>query len=158
LLSVSALRTAFGLLPATIIAYLLYHYDLFAPGPLMLLFFANLLVMGWWLALCIVSLLFRYGAGAEALAWTLASGIAPLACIFYPVSALPFWLQPLAQIFPASYVFEGMRAALAGAPPHWGALAAATALNAAWMLAAIAVFAGEFRRARIRGALIRIGE
>ena len=124
----------------------------------MLLFFANLLFMGWWMALGIVSLLFRYGAGAEALAWTLAFGITPLACVYYPIAALPVWLQPFAQALPAAYIFEGMRSALAGAALDWGKLAYATILNAAWMLAALAIFAGEFRRARINGALISIGE
>lgn len=158
LLAVSILRTLFGLLPATIIAYLLYRYDVFAPGLIMLLFFANLLIMGWWLALGIVSLLFRYGAGAEALAWTLAFGITPLACVYYPIAALPVWLRPFAQALPASYIFGGLRAALAGLPPNWGQLGFAAGLNAVWMFAACAVFAGEFRRARVRGALISIGE
>jgi len=158
LLVVSAIRTVIGLFPAIIIAYLLYHYDLFAPGLVMLPFFINLLFMGWWVALCIVSLLFRYGAGAEALAWTIAFGITPLACVYYPITALPAWLQPFAQALPASHIFEGMRAALAGQPPRWGQLGLASLLNLAWMAAGLAIFAGEFRRARIRGALISIGE
>jgi ABC-2 type transport system permease protein len=110
------------------------------------------------MALGIVSLLFRYGAGAEALAWTLAFGVTPLACVYYPIAALPLWLQPFAQALPAAYIFEGLRGALSGLAPEWGHLALATCLNAVWMLAALAVFAGEFRRARIRGALISIGE
>jgi ABC-2 type transport system permease protein len=158
LLAVSAIRTCIGLLPATIIAFLLYHYDLFAPGPVMVLFFINLLVMGWWVALGIVSLLFRYGAGAEALAWTIAFGITPVACVFYPVASLPGWLQPVALALPAAHVFEGLRALLLSGNTNWGQFAQAAALNAAWMLAAIAVFGAEFRRARIRGALISIGE
>lgn len=158
LLVVSTIRTIIGLFPAIIIAYVLYQYDLFAPGLVMLPFFLNLLIMGWWVALGIVSLLFRYGAGAEALAWTIAFGITPLACVYYPIAALPFWLQPFAQALPAAHIFEGLRAALAGQPANWGQLALASGLNAAWMLAAIAVFAGEFRHARIRGALISIGE
>ncbi len=158
LLAVSAVRTLIGLLPATIIAFLLYHYDLFAPGPVMVLFFLNLLVMGWWVALGIVSLLFRYGAGAEALAWTIAFGITPVACVFYPLASLPYWLQPVAQALPAAHIFEGLRALLLSGHTEWGQLAIATGLNSAWMLAAIAVFGAEFRLARIRGALISIGE
>jgi ABC-2 type transport system permease protein len=158
LLFVSILRTVFGLLPATIIAYALYSYNIFALGPVLLLFFINLLFMGWWIALGIVSLLFRYGAGAEALAWTIAFGITPLACVFYPVAALPAWLQPVALAFPAAHIFEGMRAALLQHRTAWPDLGAAAALNLAWMLAAAAVFASQFRAARIRGALISIGE
>ena len=158
LVSVSILRTLIGLLPATILAYLLYRYNLFALGPLLLLFFVNLIFMGWWIALGIVALLFRYGAGAEGLAWTLAFGISPLACVFYPVSALPGWLQPVALAVPAAHVFEGMRAALLHRAIDWHDLADAAALNLAWMVLFIAVFAGQFRAARIRGALISIGE
>ncbi|WP_298284536.1 ABC transporter permease [Acidocella sp.] len=158
LIVVSGIRAALGLFPATIIAYLLYKYDLFAPGPVMLLFFLNLLVMGWWMALCIVALLFRYGAGAEALAWTIAFGITPLACVYYPLSALPGWLQPLAQALPAAHIFAGLRAALRTGMADWGQLGAACLLNIVWFIAALAVFGAEFRRARVRGALLAIGE
>ncbi|MDE1896845.1 MAG: ABC transporter permease [Rhodospirillales bacterium] len=158
LLAVSAIRTFIGLLPATIIAFLLYRYDVFAPGPVMVLFFLNLLFMGWWVALGIVSLLFRYGAGAEALAWTVAFGITPMACVFYPLASLPVWVQPVAQALPAAHIFEGLRALLLSGHTELNQLATAAVLNAAWMVAAIAVFGGEFRRARIRGALISIGE
>lgn len=37
--------------------------------------------------------------------------------VYYPVTALPAWIQPVAQISPATYVLEGMRSALLqGAP------------------------------------------
>jgi len=151
-------RTLVGLLPATIIAYLLYSYNILALGPVVLLFFINLLVMGWWVALGIVSLLFRYGAGAEALAWTIAFGVTPLACVYYPLTALPVWLQPVAQALPAAHIFEGLRAALLTHAMDWRQFTLATGLNAVWAVAAILVFAGEFRRARVRGALLAIGE
>jgi ABC-2 type transport system permease protein len=158
LFAVSLLRTLLGLFPATILAYVLVHYNVFAMGPGLLLFFLNLMVMGWWVALLIVALLFRYGAGAEALAWTLAFGITPIACVFYPVSALPGWLAPVALAFPAAHVFEGMRTALATGQFAWGEFFNATALNLAWSGLAILVFAAEFRATRIRGSLISIGE
>jgi ABC-2 type transport system permease protein len=158
LLVVSFMRTLIGLLPATIIAYLLYSFNVFAMGPVLLLFLVNLLFMGWWIALGIVSLLFRYGAGAEALAWTIAFGITPLACVFYPVAILPAWLQPVALALPAAHIFEGMRQVLLHGTTPWQQFTDAAVLNLAWMLAATAVFAGQFRAARIRGALISIGE
>lgn len=158
LLTVSLIRTCIGLLPAIILAFLLYHYNLFGPGPVMVLFFVNLLIMGWWLALLIVALLFRYGAGAEALAWTVAFGVTPVACVFYPLSSLPGWLQPVAQILPAAHIFESLRALLLHNRLDWHQFALALGLNTLWAAIAVAVFAGEFRRARIRGALISIGE
>lgn len=158
LLSVSLLRTVIGLAPAVVIAFLLYHFNLFAPGLVMLLFFANLLAMGWWLALAMVSLLFRYGAGAEALAWSLAFGITPFACVYYPVTTLPAWLQPIALALPAAHVFEGLRRLLLHGQTNWHDFAWAVGLNALWGLGAIGLFGREFRRARIHGKLIAIGE
>jgi len=94
LLTVSFFRTLVGLLPALLIAYLLYDYNILLLGPVLIFFFINLMIMGWWVALGIVSLLFRYGAGAESLAWTIAFGITPFACVFYPLSALRFGYNP----------------------------------------------------------------
>ncbi len=158
LLSVSALRTVVGVMPASVIAYTMYGFNAASLGPVLILFLLNLLIMGWWVALGIVSLLFRYGAGAEALAWTIAFGITPIACVFYPVSVLPFWLQPVAQALPAAHIFTGMRAIMAGQGIMWGELAAAAGLNAVWLAAGIALFARQFHLARVRGALISIGE
>jgi ABC-2 type transport system permease protein len=158
LLSVATLRTVIGLAPACLIGFLLYAFNIFAFGPVLLLFFINLLLMGWWVALGVVSLLFRFGASAEALAWSLAFGLTPVACVFYPVAVLPVWLRPVAQALPAAHVFSGMRAVLAGHAVPWPELGAAFVLNALWMAGAILVFAGQFRAARVRGALISIGE
>lgn len=158
LLAVSVMRTVVGVLPAIAIAYFCYAFNLFGLGQVLILFFVNLLVMGWWVALGIVALLFRYGAGAEALAWTLAFGITPLACVFYPVTVLPAWLQPFALALPAAHVFQGMRAALLHHSVEWHQLAQAALLNLIWMALSIAVFGAQFRAARIRGALISIGE
>jgi ABC-2 type transport system permease protein len=158
MITVSMVRTIIGLLPATIIAYLLYRYNILLLGPVLLLFFVNLMFMGWWIALGIVSLLFRYGAGAEALAWTIAFGITPVACVYYPITALPSWLQPVASALPAAHIFAGMRTALLHHAADWPQLGQAAALNLVWMLLAVVIFRGEFRAARIRGALISIGE
>ena len=158
LLSVATLRTVIGLAPACLIAFGLYAFNILALGPVLLLFFLNLLLMGWWVALGVVSLLFRFGASAEALAWSLAFGLTPVACVFYPVTVLPAWLRPVARALPAAHVFSGMRAVLAGHGVPWSELGAAFALNALWMAGAILVFAGQFRAARVRGALISIGE
>lgn len=158
LLGVSVARTVIGLAPATVIAFLLYAFNLFALGPALLLFFLNLLLMGWWMSLAVIALLFRYGASAEALAWTLAFGVTPVACVFYPASVLPGWLQPVAWLLPASHIFGGMRSALYHGFMNWAQFIAALGLNLAWMIAATLIFAMQFRAARINGALISIGE
>lgn len=157
LLGISFVRMVTGVLPAILLAWVLYAFDLFALGPVVVLLFANLIVMGWAVALGVVSLILRHGAGAEALAWSVLFGLTPFSAVFYPVSILPQAMRPVAFLLPSSHVFEGMRAALAGAI-RWDELGWAAALNAAWLSMMLVVFARQFRQARVRGALLNIGE
>ena len=158
MVSVSVLRMLVGVLPAVLLAWLLYTFNLFAIGPVVVLFFLNLMVMGWWVSLGVLSLILRHGAGAEALAWSVLFGLTPFSAVFYPVAVLPAAVQPVALALPSAHVFEGMRAMLADGVVRWDHLAWAVGLNMLWMAAAIAVFAGQFRRARQGGALLNIGE
>lgn len=158
LIGMSALRVAAGVLPAILLAWVLYAFDLFALGPVVVLFFANLMIMGWWVALAVTSLILRHGAGAEALAWSVLFGLTPISAVYYPVAVLPAWLQPVALSLPAAHVFEGMRAALADGTIRWDHLAWAFGLNLAWLAAGALLFARQFQDARVRGALLTIGE
>ena len=158
LIAMSAIRMTIGVLPAVLLAWGLYAFNLFALGPVLILFTINLMMMGWWIALGVISLILRHGAGAEALAWSVLFGITPFAAVFYPVSVLPAVLQPVALALPAAHVFEGMRAALDTGVVRWDHLAWAAALNLAWAAAAVLLFARQFRVARERGALLSIGE
>ncbi|HUA77679.1 MAG TPA: ABC transporter permease, partial [Acetobacteraceae bacterium] len=158
LIGVSALRMLVGLIPAIALAWLLYAFNLFRMGPVLVLFFANLMVMGWWVALMVVSLILRHGAGAETMAWAVLFGLTPFSAVFYPVSVLPPALRPVALALPSSHVFEGMRAVLLHGVVQWGEMGWAIGLNMIWTGAAMALFSRQFRAARVRGALISIGE
>ncbi|MBK1661640.1 ABC transporter permease [Paracraurococcus ruber] len=158
LMAMSVIRVVVGVLPAVGLAWLLYHFGLFSMGPVVVLFFAALLAMGWAVALGVVALILRYGAGAEALAWSVLFGLAPFSAVFYPVSVLPAWLQPVALSLPSAHVFEGMRAALLHGEIAWGHLAAAFALDGFWLAVMAWVFMRQFHSARVRGALLNIGE
>lgn len=157
LLAMSLLRTLVGVLPAVLLAWLFYGFGLFALGPVVVLFFAALMVMGWAVALGVTALILRHGAGAEALAWGLMFGLAPVCAVFYPVAILPGWVQPVALALPAAHVFEGLRAALEG-QIAWGHLGAAFGLDLLWLLAMGRIFLWQLEAARERGALLSIGE
>ena len=158
LIGMSMLRMFAGVLPAILLAWLLYAFNLFAMGPIVVLFFANLMIMGWWVSLAVVSLILRHGAGAEALAWSVLFGLTPFSAVFYPVAVLPWFLQPVALALPSSHVFEGMRAALLNGVIRWDHMAWAIGLNVVWTLAGATLFAAQFRVARVRGALLTMGE
>lgn len=158
LLGMSLVRMLTGVVPAIALAWVLYRYNLFALGPILVVFFANLIAMGWWVSLGVVSLILRHGAGAESLAWSVLFGLTPFSAVFYPVSVLPPVLRPVALGLPSAHVFEGMRAIVYQGVIRWDHLAWAAGLNVAWTLAAVAVFARQFHAARVRGALLNVGE
>jgi ABC-2 type transport system permease protein len=158
LLGISILRMLAGVLPAVVLAWVLYAFDLLAMGPVLILFAVNLIAMGWWVSLGVVSLILRHGAGAEALAWSVLFALTPFSCVFYPVAILPASVRPLALALPSAHVFEGMRAAIGQGIVRWDALGWAFALNAVWMAAAVLLFMRQFHAARVRGALLSIGE
>ena len=158
LIAMSIIRMLLGVVPAILLAWGLYAFNLFSLGPVLILFFINLMIMGWSVALGVVSLVLRHGAGAEPLAWGVLFGLAPFSAVFYPVSVLPIFLHPIAYALPSTHVFEGMRAVLLQGEIRWDYLAAAFGLNGVWLLAAAYLFARQFHAARVSGALISIGE
>ena len=106
----------------------------------------------------VTALILRHGAGAEALAWGVLFGLAPFSAVFYPVSVLPGWLQPVSLAIPATHVFEGMRAALLDGRLAWDHMAYAFGLDLIWLALAAWLFMAQFQAARVRGALLNIGE
>jgi ABC-2 type transport system permease protein len=158
LIGMSIVRMIAGVLPAVVLAWVFYAYNLFSLGPVLVLFFINLMIMGWAVALAVISLILRHGSGAEPLAWGVLFGLAPFSAVFYPVSVLPVAARPIAWILPTSHIFEGMRAVLLEGVVRWDHLAAAAGLNAIWLAGAALLFARQFKQARVRGALLSIGE
>ncbi|MCW3473422.1 ABC transporter permease [Limobrevibacterium gyesilva] len=158
LFGMSILRMTVGVLPAVLLAWALYAFNLFSLGLVLIPFALNLIVMGWWVSLGVVSLILRHGAGAEALAWSVLFGLTPFSAVFYPVAVLPPVVQPIALALPSAHVFEGMRQTMAQGVVAWDHMAWAVGLNLVWMAAAALLFARQFRVARERGALLSIGE
>jgi ABC-2 type transport system permease protein len=158
LLTISLIRTIIGVGGAALLAIPLYHFSIFGLGLPLLTFFVNLLVMGWSIGLLVSGLVLRYGLGAENLAWVAIFAVAPVSGIYYPVAVLPDWLQVVAHLLPASYVFEGMRAVLFEHVFRTDLFLRAVALNVVYLGLGITVFLSVFRAARRRGLLINVGE
>src|SRR5438552_6068048 len=70
---------------------------------------AVLLVVGWAISLFVMGIVLRFGTGAEALAWGIMFVVMPLSGVFYPVSALPAFLHPVALALPTTHAFIALR-------------------------------------------------
>ncbi|MCP5365229.1 MAG: ABC transporter permease, partial [Hyphomicrobiales bacterium] len=65
----SLIRTVISVTPAMLLAPVFFDVSIFDLGPVLVLFFANLMLLGWSLGLVIAALVLRLGLGAESLAW-----------------------------------------------------------------------------------------
>ncbi|NNC88502.1 MAG: ABC transporter permease [Akkermansiaceae bacterium] len=138
------------------VAFVAYQFNLLALNWALIPFYANLMLFGWALGLVSMALIMRFGHGAEALAWAVPFMLQPICAVFYPVSALPVWLQPLALAFPGSHIFEGMRHALGGDGLHVPHMLWAAALNVVYLAGAMLLLGRTLRSARERGFLVKI--
>ncbi len=140
------------------VALTLYGFGLFSLGPGLVPFMALLLLMGWALAIVTIGVILRFGQSAEVIAWAMAFAFQPFAAVFYPVSVLPTAMQWVAKVVPASYVFEGMRAVLAGHGLPWRTLGAAALLDLLYVIGALVFFWRMLAKVRANGGLSRFGE
>lgn len=158
LLTMSVLRTVFGIFPATLLAIWFFGFNVYSLGLMLVAFFICLIMSGWSMGLLVSGLVLRYGMGAESLAWALIFGLAPLCAVYYPVAILPEWVQMLSWSLPPSYVFEGMRAIMIDQKIRMDLLFMALALNAVYLAAASWWFLSCLKSARRTGKLLQVGE
>jgi ABC-2 type transport system permease protein len=154
----SVIRLAVSMVPVAIAAYFIFGFNLLDLGLALVAFFAVLVLTSWSLGLLSAGVILRYGLGAEEFAWSLAFLLLPLSCVYYPVTALPKWLQPVALALPPTHVFEGMRAILLHGTFNANELWWALALNAIYLLVGYMAFRWFLQRARINGSLLQLGE
>ncbi len=158
LMVMSLIRLAIGVIPMTLLALFLFHFNFYGIGLPLIAFFCNLIFTSWSVGIFVSGLVLRNGLGAESIVWTLMFALMPLACIYYPVTVLPHWLQYVAWSLPPTYVFEGMRALLTDHVFRTDLMASALAINVVLFIASFAVFLALLRSARRHGSLIQSGE
>jgi ABC-2 type transport system permease protein len=116
---------------------------------------AILLVTGWVISLFVIACMFRFGNGAEALAWGVLFAVMPLSGVFYPISALPGVVQPLALLLPTTHAFDAGRALVDGRSLQWGELGIATLSALAFAIVAVLFLARMMKVFRRRGYISR---
>src|SRR3981189_194773 len=105
-LMMSPIRLAIGVIPMTLLALYFFDFNFYGIGLPLIAFFCNLIFTSWSIGIFVSGLGLRNGLGAESIVLTLMFGVMPLACVYYPVTVLPHWLQYVAWALPPTYVFE----------------------------------------------------
>src|SRR6516165_8474375 len=158
LMVMSIVRLAIGVVPVTLLALVFFGFNLYGLGFALVAFFITLMLTSWAVGIFVSGLVLRTGLGAENLAWSIMFLFMPLACVYYPVTALPVWLQPAAWALPPTYAFEGMRALLIDHTFRADLMVEALALNAIFMAVGIFGFLRLLQAARRHGSLMQTGE
>jgi len=158
LMVMSVVRLSIGLIPVTLLAIAFFGFNLYALGLALVAFFLNLMLTSWAIGIFVSGLILRNGMGAESFAWSIMFLFMPLTCVYYPVTTLPTWLQPVAWMLPPTYVFEGMRSLLIDKVFRPDLMLYAFGLNLILFAAGVAGFLALVRSARRQGSLMQTGE
>lgn len=149
------IQCLFVFLLLAICSYLLYVFNFLVLGIYCALFFINLLIMGWSMGFFTSAIILRWGQSAESLAWMMPFFVQPLSAVFYPVSVLPSWLQPIALCLPSTHVFEGVREIINTGSMQYTHLIYAFLLNIIYLIASFLIFYYLLQEARKHGSIAK---
>jgi ABC-2 type transport system permease protein len=138
-----------------VLATAAFGLHFFVMGVMLVPFLLLLFLFGVALGIFGAAIVLRWGPAAEWLIWPLPALLSPLACVFYPLSALPNWLQWVARLVPPTYVFEGMRGVVEGHGAQFTPLLICAALTTLSLLAACQAFLRVYHHALRTGLIAR---
>lgn len=152
------IRTLIGIIPAVLLMSPLFGVSILDLGPALLLLFLSLYMFGTTLGILVTSGLLRFGPAFENTAWSSLFLLAPLGCVYYPLSILPEWLQYISKILPLVYIFEEARSILVNDVVDYKNIMNALLLNVIYFVIAVIIFYLSFYGARKKGTLVNMGE
>lgn len=144
-----------GLVTMLVLATLAFGLSFFAYGAAILPFLLLLFLSGIALGIAATAMMLRLGPASEWFVWPMPAMLSPFVGVFYPISTLPPWMQWVSRLLPPSYVFEGIRAIVRGAPWNPATLAIGFVLSLLYIVAAGLFFRRVFRVAVRTGLLAR---
>lgn len=158
LMIVSLLKLSVAMVPVALLANIFFGFNVMSLGFAFAAFFANLILTSWTLGLVSTGVVLRWGLGAETFSWLIVFVLLPVVCVYYPLSTLPGWLQPVALALPPTYVFEGLRSLVTAGEFNGSDMLKALALNIIYFLVGFATFRWFLEEARRSGSLVQMGE
>jgi ABC-2 type transport system permease protein len=153
---INVVKALAGATAAALVAWLLYSFNILPFLPAALPFVVVLMLFAISIGIIITGLIARYSTAMQTFAWSITGLLMPLSCVFYPLSALPRPLHPIALMLPTTHAFEGMRQVMDGGGVSITHLCAGLGLDAGYAVAAIALFSRLFSAARSRGLLVKL--
>lgn len=151
----SIVTSALALTAMLLLAIGIFGLNLLSYGVALVPFLMILFLFGISIGILGCSLVLRFGPAAEWLVWPIPAILSPLACVFYPVAALPEPMQWLAKALPPVHVFENVRAITQGHAASMPDLAIGLGLGLFYIGLASVIFLRVYRKAVHSGLLAR---
>lgn len=155
LLASSIATSLIGLAVMIVVATLAFGLSFAVYGAMLTGFVLVLFLFGMALGIASIAIVLRLGPAAEWFVWPIPALLSPFAAVYYPLTTLPVPMRWFARLLPPSYVFEGMRAVVAGRSFDGGLLAVGFTLAIVYILLAYWLFARVFRYAVTTGLIAR---
>ena len=155
-LVVSSIGTStIGLLVMIILASAIFGLSFLAYGLALIPFLLVLFLFGIALGIVGAAIVLRFGPASEWFIWPVPALVSPFAGVFYPITILPPWMQYISRALPPAYVFENVRAIVAGQPVSGSALIAGVALAVFDVLFACWLFVRVYKHSVRTGLIAR---
>ena len=155
LVATSIITSLVGLAVMLGVASLAFGLSFTVYGAALAPFLMVLFLSGIALGVFAAGIVLRLGPASEWLIWPIPTLVSPFVGVFYPLSTLPGWMQAVSRILPPAYVFEGMRAVVAGKPAPMDQLAWGAGLAVVYIFGACVFFWSVYRYAIRTGLIAR---
>ena len=144
-----------GLIIMLVLASAIFGLSFVSFGAVIYLFLIVLFLFGVALGIIGVAIVLRFGPAAEWFIWPIPVIVSPFAGVFYPLSTLPLWMRYTARFLPPAYVFENLRALVAGQPASTAALGLSAGLCLFYVCLACWIFGRVYRHSVRTGLIAR---
>jgi ABC-2 type transport system permease protein len=144
-------KAIFTLFFGSLVGWLFFKVNIFHLGWMLLPFICLCILSGWAIGFLAAGIIVYKGPRLLQLPWVIITIAALFSTIYYPLSILPGWMQTIAQFFPMTYVFEGMRQLLIEGEISAHYLMVSLLLNLFYLLISIGFFLWMFEASRKKG-------
>ena len=151
----SVATSLIALVVMLVLATVVFGLSFISLGAMLIPFVMVLFLFGVALGVVASALVLRLGPASEWLVWPMPALLSPFVGVYYPLATLPAWMRDVGYLLPPSYVFEGMRALVNGAPFSSTGLLIGAALAILQVMLAGYFFARVFRYTVRTGLLAR---
>src|SRR3972149_1608453 len=153
---IGIIRSIISFALLTVLASILYSFNILDMGVIKILLFAiDLMLFGWVVGIFVSALIFRFGLRIQVFAWSLGFLIEPFSCVYYPLKSLPGWMQKISMILPTTYIFQGLRFAYTENSISFQLLFKAYLITFILLLLSYIFFIYAFNQAKKIGVLVR---